>query len=205
MTMPTPDLNLADLLDTLTPEQVAVEIRDGRLGDIANILRLVLQFREEADAGERRLAILLYAVDLSDLWRPINSGTFENFLEWHAHVSPVRYHNGLRALQVIPASVAREIGFEGAKVAARIDDPQRREEGVRRCQAWVRTNGRPISAETARRVVGLGPAAPNPSTQRRMAVEEENAQLRAEVQRLRNLVVSLGGDPDAGRDAAAAE
>lgn len=201
--MPT-DPDLTNLLDTLTPEQVADEIRSGRLGDIACILTLILQFREEADAGERRLMILLHGTFLSDLWRPVNSGTFENFLDRIAHISPVRYRNGLLALQVIPAPVAREIGFEGAKIAAKVADPQRREEGIRRCQDWVQTNGRPISAETARRIVGLGPTLPNAAMQRRMALEEENQQLRAEIQRLRNLVVSLNGDPDAGRDGAAA-
>ena len=89
------------------------------------------------------------------------------------------------------------ISFAAAKEASKIEDPQRRNEGVQRLQQWAQERGRPPSGETARKILDLRPVTqPSPQSQRIQALETENAQLRAEIGRLRDLVVSLGGSPD---------
>lgn len=187
--------NLPDI-EGCTPQELADQIRTGRLGDLANLIRLALEFRQHADQAEARYMKLLYAIELSDLWRQIDVGTFENFLTRHCRCDPIRYRTGVVVFQTIPAPRVNVISFAAAREVAKIDDPARREQGIRCCEQWAEENGRPPSPQTARKLAGIQPTGPSPGTRRRQSLEEENADLRREIDRLRNLVVSLGGDPD---------
>lgn len=193
--------NLPDFANC-TPQELADQIRAGGLGDLANLIRLALEFRQHADQAEVRYMKLLYAIELSDLWRQIDVGTYENFLTRHCRCDPVRYRTGVVVFQTIAAPRVNVISFAAAREVAKIDDPQRRERGLRSCEQWAEENGRPPSPQTARKLAGIRPVEPSPGAQRRQSLEEENDGLRREIDRLRNLVVSLGGDPDAGTRAA---
>ncbi len=179
-----------------TPEDLAAQIRAGELGDLAALIALALEFRLHADQSEMIYMKLLYAIELSDLWRGIDVGTYENFLTRHCRCDPVRYRTGVCVFQRVPATRVAAISFAAAREISKIDDAQRREEGLRRCERWAQDNGRPPSQQTARKLADMGPVGASPQTQRRQALEAENEALRREIDRLRNLVVSLGGNPD---------
>jgi hypothetical protein len=198
MNQPPPQFDLTNC----TPQELAEQIRAGALGDLATLIHLALELRLHADQSETRYMKLLYAIQLSDIWRQIDIGTFENFLTRHCHCDPVRYHTGVVVFQTIPAARVEAISFGAAREVAKVADPQRREQALRLCEQWAQDNQRPPSPQTARKLAGIGPVGPSPQTQRRLSMEEENVRLRTEIDRLRTLVVNLGGDPDARPEAA---
>jgi septal ring factor EnvC (AmiA/AmiB activator) len=190
-----PPSKLSDLIDSYGPDQLVEEMRDGAFGDIAQIIELISELKKEADTTEHRLILVLHALNSSGVWKSVQPGTFENFLDRNAHVSPTRYANGVLALKLVPIAVIQEISFQAAKVIAKIEDPQVRQEKLQQCQDWVRNNGRTMSSEKARDIAGI-PSTLSSTTARREALEQQIASLKTEIQRLRNLVVSLGGNPD---------
>ena len=185
-------------------EDVAEEVRNGTHGDLATVTSLAMEFRQQADAGEHNFILFLRAIELSGIWNQVDAGNFLKFLERNHICGPERYTHGVRTLQLIPIEHIPCISFAAAKEIAKIPDPPRREQALERTLQWAQDNGRPPSPETTRRLAGIIPVTQETPAQRReRELREENVALRREVDRLRALVLTLGGDPDARPEAAA--
>ncbi len=191
-------------LGTRTPEDLAHEIASGAHGDLIAVTQLAMEFKACADRAEKDFIFFLRSIELSTIWtHGCDAGTFIKYLERNHVCSAERYTTGVRTLSLIPATVITTISFAAAKEVSRIDDPVRREEGVQRMVRWASDKGRPPSAETTRNLLGLRPVTqPSPVAVRLQNAETEIVGLRAEVDRLRALVVSLGGNPDVVVEAA---
>jgi hypothetical protein len=185
-----------------TPEALSQEISSGVHGDLLAVTRLAMEFKACADRAEKDFIVFLRAIELSGVWQQTDCGTFTKFLERNYIATNERYEAGVKALTLIAAPVISAISFASAREVAKISDPVRREAGVQRMTRWADDNGRPPSAQTTRKLLGLqNVTQPTPKASRIEVLETENAQLRAEVDRLRGLVLRLGGDPDGAQAA----
>jgi hypothetical protein len=184
-------------LGTRTPEDLAQEIASGAHGDLMAVTQLAREFKACADRAEKDFIVFLRGLELSNIWTSTDAGTFISYVVRNHIISPDRYANGVRTLNLVPATVITTISFAAAKEVSRIADPVRRDEGVQRMVQWAADRGRPPSAQETKTLLGLRSVAqPTPQAARLQNAETEIAGLRAEVDRLRALVVSLGGDPD---------
>ena len=186
-----------------SPEDIAVEIRAGAYGDLNQLVTLAMAMRQASDDAERDNIVFLRAREISEVWAQTDDGTYLRFLERNHIITPARYQQGCRTLQVIPATTIDVISFASAQEVAKIADEPRREEALCRVRQWAAANGRPPSPQTTREIAGVqNPRLESPQARRIRELDAENNRLRADVDRLRGLVVSLGGNPDAGAQAA---
>ncbi len=180
-----------------TANQWAKEIASGEHGGLDALAELVLEYLRRADAGERDLICLLRGIELSGVWKEAHTGAFTGWLKT-VHIDPDRYQRGLRALDEVPAEVIDTAGFALAKQLTRIADPERRAEAQAIGIEKAKVHGAPLPERTARDIVQpfIQPTL-SPYQKRIRELEQANVALQAEVDRLRALVVRLGGDPDA--------
>jgi hypothetical protein len=181
------------------PKVIAAQIKTGVFGSGDDLVKFVRSLRERSDQCELNFVLFLRGLEESGVWRTISdAGTYEKFLERTSLCSAERYRQGVRAYNLFPVAEIEEAGMAAAKITARIEDPAKRTEVWNAIRSTAQTQGFPVSERTASHIARPAPSERNASkaVERLLGLERENSQLRAEVDRLRALVQSLGGDPD---------
>lgn len=179
-----------------TAQQLAADMKRGVFGTLDKLVELAREFRQRADESEREFILFLRALDLSGMWMEIDAGTFDKFIDRNHICSAERYRHATHTLDVVSNEDIGKISFASAKEIAKISEPVRRKEAIKKTVEWARKNGRPPSPQKTREIIGLRPVIRPAPPSKEEAFREEVRVLKAENKRLRTLVRKLGGDPD---------
>jgi hypothetical protein len=153
-------------------------------------IEIGIAIRQFIDKSEELYMRYLQRLDLSGLWQSHTgkgASTFDNFLRLHLNTDPIRYRNGLRALELIDSETISRIGFDAAKQAAHVSDPTMRAKILTACDQHVEEHGGgPVPNRSAIQIVSSVVPSQNPSVRL-----DERLGLRAEVTALRQRVAQL--------------
>lgn len=162
--------------------------------DLSQVLSILIEARNKVDVAEHEFLLLVEAFEVSEIWRALSSGTFEQALDLTHVCDSKRYTRWRRARAELGDNVVSEVGVSGSTQAVRIESPANRQKAIDTMRATVAKEGAVISERTARSIVArLLPFKSRvlDGAKRSAELERENAVLRRRVKELEQEVAVL--------------
>jgi hypothetical protein len=150
--------------------------------------------RNYADRAEHDFLLLVEAFEVSELWRTLSCGTFEQALDLTHITQAKRYTRWKRARAELGDAIVTTIGVSGSTQAVRLESRTDRRKAVEIMLAVAAKEGTVVSPLNARSIVSkFFPPRSRvlDGAKRAVDLERENAALRRRVKELEAEVASL--------------